>query len=82
MNALAVICGAVIGALMLSISITSPNVRWTLATATSQKMWAGDYTAAGVYNWNKKWAAAESTPFRFKGKEYVMESVEGYPKGA
>ena len=26
---------------------------------------------------NSMWHAAESTPFRFKGQMYVMESVEG-----
>lgn len=38
--------------------------------------WLPRYEATGVYT-NKLWHSAESTPFRFKGKMYVMESVEG-----
>ena len=38
--------------------------------------WQPRYDATGVYT-NALWDPAESTPFRFKGKMYVMESVEG-----
>ena len=38
--------------------------------------WTPRYNHTGVYTWTP-WHAAESTPFRFKGKIYVMESVEG-----
>jgi hypothetical protein len=38
--------------------------------------WLPRYQAMGVYT-NTRWHAAESTPFRFKGKMFVMESVEG-----
>lgn len=38
--------------------------------------WTPRYNATGIYT-NKLWKPAESTPFRFKGEMYVMESVEG-----
>ena len=40
--------------------------------------WAPNYESTGVYT-TPEWHAAESTPFRFKGKMFVMESVEGHP---
>ena len=39
-----------------------------------------DYTPLGVITWNQKWHGAESTPFRFHGEMFMMESVEGWPK--
>eukprot|EP01043_Picozoa_sp_COSAG02_P011603 COSAG02_NODE_430_length_22462_cov_52.755042_9_plen_666_part_00 len=38
--------------------------------------WLPRYDATGVYT-NSLWKSAESTPFRFNGRMYVMESVEG-----
>ena len=36
------------------------------------------YEALGMYSYYK-WGAAESSPFRFRGKMYVMESTVGHP---
>lgn len=38
------------------------------------------YNALGMYAYYK-WNAAESTPLRFKGNMYIMESVQGRPSG-
>ena len=40
--------------------------------------WSPSYESTGVYSWKPMGAAAEATPFRFKGKMYLMESVTGH----